>query len=156
MFDARLKPHPGMRTCCAVDCDVDFYMPHRKDSTFNVYETTFPTLAERKLICGLPARWLLPPVEEHCVNVACCGKRKSVLPLVSVGLGNIVVAPQALQVLQLCELTTPLGSEGQRAAVPPAPRSRVARGVAAKRCAARGVATTSGNRRPPGTPSRAP
>ena len=106
VFDARKKAHPGMRTCCAVDWDVTTYKSRRRDSTTDLSVTVFPTLYQRKLIVGLPACFELPPLSEFCSRKQCCAHRRRPLPLVSVGLGNIVCPLQALEVLDNLEIPT--------------------------------------------------
>ena len=67
-------------------------------------DTTFLDLSQRKQVCGLPPHWVLPPLAEVCVHQKCCGRKRMKLPLVSVSLGNIVVAPQAVEVLRCLEI----------------------------------------------------
>jgi len=102
VFDATTQPHPRMRTDCAVDIDVDFYFPRRGDAG-PIKDSVFLSLERRKLVCGLPSGFILPPIDEMCA-LPCCASKKTRWPLVSSCLGNIVVPEQAIRVLQALEI----------------------------------------------------
>ena len=96
VFDAARRPHPSMRTCCCLDLKPGYV--RRPGDAGDVSDSVFLPLERRKLLCGLPSTFVLPPISERC-RLSCCEDQRMGFPLLSVCLGNIVVSQQALEVL---------------------------------------------------------
>ena len=101
-FDAQRKPAPCSRTSCLEDVDLAAYKRQRSD-VCDPRRAAPITVRQRRILSGLPGFFTLPSRHVVCELQRCCGQGR-VYPLASVLLGNIVVSPQALLVLQASEL----------------------------------------------------
>ena len=109
VFDARKQAHPCFMTHCMEDVNLDSYKM-RKGDPVHPRHATLLSLEQRKELCGLPQQFVLPPVKQRCRLAGCCKGKGRSRPLLGVSLGNIVVAPQALEILRNLELPPDAGT----------------------------------------------
>ena len=109
VFDARRKAHPCFLTHCMEDVNLDKYKL-RKGDPVHPREATLLSLRRKKQMCGLPPGFALPPKGKRCRLPECCGGKSYPKDLLGVGLGNVVIAPQALVILRNLELPPDVGT----------------------------------------------
>ena len=106
VFDARMQPHPTMRTASITPLNKNTYRM-RKGDAGPLRDAVELTLTQKKLLAGLDPGFHWPSPKAVCQGRCCAQYRKRRWggSLLARSFGNIVVPQQALHVLSRCEVT---------------------------------------------------